>query len=146
MNHFKSVFVLLFLTVAAPAMAQSDSTSVVKEIVSDTIAEKEYYLSDELDKQPEFPGGEPGLMQHIKKNLKYPSRAASRGIQGVAEVSFFVEKDGSLTNIGPNNGCDYYLMKEAIRVVKLMPKWTPGEKNGSPVRVKYILPCTFRFQ
>jgi len=99
-----------------------------------------------VEQQPEFPGGEAALMQFIKKNLKYPAFAAENGIQGRVTLSFTVEKDGSIANIEVMRSPAEELSKEAIRVVSSMPKWKPGKQRGKPVRVKYVLPVTFRLQ
>ena len=99
-----------------------------------------------VEQQPEFPGGEAALMQFIKKNLKYPAFAAENGIQGRVALSFVVEKDGSVTDIQEMRSPSEDLTKEAKRVVSAMPKWKPGKQRGKPVRVKYVLPVTFRLQ
>lgn len=99
-----------------------------------------------VEQQPEFPGGEAALMAFIKKNLKYPAFAAENGIQGRVTLSFVVEKDGSVTDIQEMRSPSEDLTKEAKRVVSSMPKWKPGKQRGKPVRVKYVLPVTFRLQ
>ena len=99
-----------------------------------------------VEQQPEFPGGEKALMEFIKKNLKYPAFAAENGIQGRVTLSFVVEKDGSVTDIQEMRSPSEDLTKEAKRVVSAMPKWKPGKQRGKPVRVKYVLPVTFRLQ
>ena len=99
-----------------------------------------------VEQQPQFPGGEAALNAFIKKNLKYPAFAAENGIQGRVTLSFTVEKDGSIANIEVMRSPADELSKEAIRVVSSMPKWTPGKQRGKPVRVKFVLPVTFRLQ
>ena len=99
-----------------------------------------------VEQNPEFPGGEAALMAYIKKNLRYPAFAAENGIQGRVTLSFTVEKDGSIANIEVMRTPAEELSKEAIRVVQTMPKWKPGKQRGKAVRVKYILPVTFRLQ
>jgi len=96
--------------------------------------------------QPEFPGGETALMNFIVSNLKYPQSAAKKGIQGRVVLSFIVEKDGSISTIKVMRSPDERLSLEAIRVVRKMPKWTPAKQEGKPVRVKYVLPVTFRLR
>lgn len=97
-----------------------------------------------VDVQPQFPGGESALMEFLKNNVKYPADCAEQKVQGRVVVSFTVEKDGSVTNVEDMRSPDPRLTKEAKRVVESMPKWTPGKQNGKPVRVKYVLPVTFR--
>jgi|SRR5688572_19776285 len=93
---------------------------------------------------PEYPGGEEAMYSFIQKNVKYPSMAKETGIQGKVYVQFVIRKDGSVTNIevikGIGGGCD----EEAIRVVKLFPKWKPGEQGGKPVDVRMRLPFSFK--
>ena len=99
-----------------------------------------------VTQQPVFPSGEKALMDFIKKNQKYPASALEKGIQGRVTLCFIVEKDGSITNIEVMRSPAEALSEEAIRLVKMMPKWEPGELKGEKVRVKYVLPVTFRLQ
>lgn len=96
--------------------------------------------------EPEFPGGTVALMEFIKKNLCYPASAAENCIQGRVILSFVVEKDGSITDIQEMRSPSEVLTEEAIRIVKLMPKWKPARQRGQNVRVKYMLPITFRLE
>ena len=97
-----------------------------------------------VEEMPSFPGGEPALMAFIKSNLRYPTSCAEKGIQGRVTLSFIIEKDGSVADIEIMRSPDERLSAEAIRVVQSMPKWTPGKQRGQVVRVKYVLPVTFR--
>lgn len=99
-----------------------------------------------VEQQPSFPGGEGALYTWLASNITYPAVAAEEGVQGRVIVSFIVEKDGSISSSRVVRGKHPALDKEALRVVKKMPKWTPGKVNGSPVRVSYNLPVTFRLQ
>jgi len=93
-----------------------------------------------VEKQPEFPGGIEKMMQFISTNFQYPSIDMENGIEGRVYVSFVVEKDGSISTIKVLRGVSKTIDEEAIRVIKKMPNWTPGEQAGKTVRVKYILP------
>ena len=95
--------------------------------------------------RPEYPGGEQALMEYIQKNLKYPSAAKKKRKQGRVIVQFVVDTDGSVINPVIINSVDPDLDKEALRLVKSMPKWKPGMQRGTPVRVKYTLPVNFRY-
>ncbi|MBQ6208868.1 MAG: M56 family metallopeptidase [Prevotella sp.] len=128
---------------------------------------------DVCEQLPRFPGGEVEMMQFIAKNIKYPKEAIECGIQGRVKVQFVVEKDGSLTNLRvvessqdtseanmitvngfgndkerqdaeTHNAGVQALRDEALRVVKAMPRWTPGKQQGKVVRVKYTVPVTYR--
>ena len=105
-------------------------------------------MSDEIfqvvEAMPEFPGGTAELMKWLQKNIKYPSIAAENGVQGRVIVQFVVNKDGAIVDPVVLLSVDPYLDKEAIRVVKSMPKWKPGEQRGKPVRVKFTLPVMFK--
>lgn len=106
--------------------------------------EEEIFVA--VEKMPEFPGGMAELMKWLNKNLKYPAIAQENGIQGRVAVQFVVNKDGSIVDPQVVKSVDPYLDKEALRVVKAMPRWSPGEQRGKPVRVKYTLPVMFRLQ
>ena len=80
----------------------------------------------------------------ISNNMQYPAEAARNGVQGRVTVGFVVEKDGSLSNIRVMRGVDPSLDKEAVRLVKAMPKWNPGKENGEIVRVNHTLPVNFK--
>lgn len=90
---------------------------------------------------PTFPFGD--VSKWIAKNVKYPQIAAENNIQGKVFMNFVIEKDGSITDVKVLRGVDPALDKEAIRVIKSMPKWKPGKQRGKPVRVSFNLPITF---
>ena len=95
---------------------------------------------------PQYPGGPAALFSFLANNIKYPVVAEENGVQGRVIASFTVEKDGSLTDIKIVKSVAPSLDKEAQRVIRAMPRWIPGKVNGSPVRVKYTVPLTFRLQ
>lgn len=94
--------------------------------------------------EPQFPGGTMELMKFIAANMRYPKVCADNKIEGRVTLSFVIEKDGSVSNIEEMRSPDSRLTTEAIRVVSSMPKWIPGKQDGKAVRVKYMLPVTFR--
>lgn len=95
---------------------------------------------------PAFPGGQQAFNGFLKKNLKYPTIPQENGIEGRVIIQFVVDKDGTITNAEVVRGVHPQLDKEALRVVSLMPKWTPGMQNRKPVRVKYTMPVAFKLQ
>lgn len=99
-----------------------------------------------VEQMPMFPGGDAALMSYLANNIHYPTVAAENGVQGRVVVGFVVERDGSITDVRILRGVDPSLDREAMRVVKSMPRWTPGKQNGSAVRVKYQVPVAFRLQ
>ncbi len=99
---------------------------------------------DVVEVMPQFPGGQIAMLQYLMKNIKYPEQAMKEGIQGRVAVRFIVEKDGSISDVKPILSVHPLLNKEAVRVVKSMPKWSPGKHNGKPVRVRFNLPVMFK--
>lgn len=100
-----------------------------------------------VEQMPEFPGGQQGLFRFLCENVKYPVIAQESGIQGRVICEFVVNKDGSISDIKViRSGGDASLDKEAVRVIKAMPKWKPGMQRGKPVRVKYTVPVHFKLQ
>jgi len=99
-----------------------------------------------VESMPVYPGGEEELMKFLAKNIVYPTVAKEIGVSGSVYASFVVEKNGSISNVeilkGIGSGCD----EEVIRVVKLMPNWTPGVDKGKKVRVKYNIPVKFKLE
>ena len=120
----------------------------VNEKVVDEVPPKveETKIFDVVEQMPHFNGGDAALMEYLQKNIKYPVIAEENGIQGRVVTTFVVERDGSITDVKVIKSVDPSLDKEAVRVVKSMPKWVPGKQNGSAVRVKFTLPVTFRLQ
>ena len=101
---------------------------------------------DVVEQMPWFPGGEQELMNFLMKNIKYPKEATDKGTQGRVVVQFIVDKDGSVVEPTVVKSVSPELDQEALRVVKMMPKWHPGKQNGEVVRVKYFVPVSFRLQ
>lgn len=99
-----------------------------------------------VEQMPMYPGGDGALMGYLRDNIHYPTVAAENGVQGRVVVGFVVERDGSITDVKILRGVDPSLDREAMRVVKSMPRWNPGKQNGSAVRVKYQVPVSFRLQ
>jgi TonB family protein len=96
-----------------------------------------------VEVMPKYPGGNDAMYAFLGENIKYPEKAQKEGISGRVYVTFVVEKDGSVSNVEVLRGAEASLDKEALRVVKLMPKWEPGTQKGKPVRVQYNLPIKF---
>lgn len=108
--------------------------------------EEENKVFDIVEQEPMFPGGKTALMKYLSEHTKYPVVAQENGVQGRVTVQFVVEKDGSISDVHVLRGVDPSLDKEAVRVVKSMPRWTPGKQNGINVRVNYRVPVLFRLQ
>ncbi len=92
----------------------------------------------------EFPGGQKERLKFIEKNMEYPNAAYDKGIEGAVYVSFYVEEDGSLSNIEIIKGLEGGFNEEVVRLIKLMPKWKPAIRDGKPIRMKISYPMAFR--
>ena len=101
---------------------------------------------DVVEEMPQYPGGVGKLMEYVSMNVRYPKEAESKSIQGRVVTTFVIEKDGNIADAEVVKSVDPALDAEALRVVKAMPKWTPGKQDGKPIRVKYTMPITFALQ
>lgn len=114
---------------------QNEKESKSKEEQNESESNK-IFNGDDVDQQPSFPGGTNALNTFIVSNLKYSVFAQEKGIQGRVVVKFIVEKDGSISNVEVDRSVNPVLDNEAMRVVKAMPKWIPGQINGKAVKVE----------
>lgn len=134
------------LVVNAEVNDDTKNIEIVPVKVEQEEEEEEVEIFTVVENDPEFPGGTEALYKYLATNIKFPQLARDNNISGRVYVTFVVERDGSITgarvlrDIG--GGCG----AEAIRVVKAMPKWTPGKQRGKPVRVQYNLPVAFILQ
>ena len=114
---------------------------VFEEPVEEEVADEVFTI---VEQQPEYPGGMGAFYQYVQKKLKYPSQARRMGIEGKVFVQFVVDKSGKITEViavkGIGAGCD----QEAVRVIKSSPKWKAGKQRGKAVKVRMILPITFK--
>lgn len=127
---------------------QEDSVIKEEEIKPEEKVETEtddgfYTVVEEM---PAFPGGESGLMDYIYKNLRYPFAAANKKIENCVICTFIIDIHGTVTQVEVVQSAHPLLDKEALRVVKSLPKWRPAKQHGKPVRVKYTLPIVFRLK
>lgn len=99
-----------------------------------------------VEEMPKFPGGNTKMMKFIANNVKYPKEAEKNKIEGRSLVEFIIEKDGSISNVKTKVSTHPLLDKEAIRVIKAMPNWTPGTQKGKKVRVSFVIPIEFRLK
>lgn len=127
--------------------ANNVETLKTKGVVTDKKPKEENVkIFDIVEQMPEFPGGQPGLLRWITDNIKYPTIAEENGIQGVVVCTFVIERDGSTTDVQVARSIDPSLDKEAVRVLKKMPRWKAGKHKGQTVRVKYTVPVTFKLR
>ena len=119
---------------------------VKEEVIAAPVVEDEPVSIAMVEQKPEFPGGEQALYKWLSDNIHYPTIAAEEGVSGRVIVEFVVSKTGAIENVRVLRGRHQALDKEAVRVVKAMPKWNPGRNNGQAVKVTYTLPVTFKLQ
>lgn len=128
----------------------TDDVTVVREIKNEVVVEEKKPEPEKIftavEESPKFPGGEKEMYNWLSRNIRYPEMAQQNNIQGRVTVQFVVEKDGSIGEVKVVRGKDPDLDKEAVRVVKSMPKFIPGKMNGQAVRVWYTLPINFKLQ
>ena len=116
----------------------------LKQIVTEAPVEEQVF--DMVEQKPQFPGGDVEMMSWLGKNINYPVIAQENGVQGVVVCQFVVGSDGSIRDVNVLRSLDPSCDKEAVRVIKSMPKWIPGRQNGKAVSVRYTLPVRFRLQ
>ena len=139
---------------ASPVQSSNSSSQQTQNVTSyptandklSTVSVESRKVFTVVEQMPSFPGGDAALMSYLANNIHYPTVAAENGVQGRVVVGFVVERDGSITDVRILRGVDPSLDREAMRMVKSMPRWTPGKQNGSAVRVKYQVPVAFRLQ
>ena len=130
----------------------TDDLNVVREHKEEIIVEekKPVVAKEEVftavEQMPQFPGGEGELLKYLGSHINYPPMAAENNIQGRVVVKFVVKKDGNVGEVIVLRGKDPDLDKEAVRVVKSLPKFIPGKMNGQPVAVWYTVPVNFKLQ
>ena len=144
---------------ARPAEMESEAEQKPEEILTETeleektledeeevvpFKEEEVKMMNEVDRLPEFPGGMAQLMKWLTKNLTYPEMAKARQISGRVVVSFIINSDGTVDDAKLLNTVDPMLDREALRVVKMMPKWNPGLSGGKACRTLVHMPVVFK--
>ena len=142
---------LLFVPLAVALLAMNSTAmraNVQKKVVKTTKVTKKTSATDKVyevcEQMPTFPGGDAALMKYLSENVKYPALAIKAQEQGRVVVSFTVEKDGAISDVKVARSVTPSLDAEAVRVVKAMPKWTPGKQGGQLVRVRYNVPVSFK--
>ena len=130
--------ILLLCCIFLPLLGFSQTIDTVPEIEN---IEEWYTFSDPM---PEFPGGANEMYKFIALNLEYPSSLIEKGIEGRVVTKFVVTKNGKLINIEAIGKANKEFSTEALRIIKKMPDWKPGEINGKAVNVSFILPIYFK--
>lgn len=127
----------------------TDDVTVVREHKEEIVVEEKHEpekVFTAVEQMPTFPGGDAELYKWVSSHIRYPAMAAENNIQGRVTVQFVVQKDGSIGEVKVIRGKDPDLDKEAVRVVKSLPKFIPGKMNGQAVNVWFTLPINFRLE
>lgn len=140
----RAFFVILAVLMSLPVMGQVRRVRSCNPIDKVQDAYIDVYEYDYVDVQPQFPGGERGLVNFINKTREYPYQAYQNGIEGRVLCSFIVNVDGTVSNITVLRGCNESLNREAVRVISEMPKWKAGKMGNKAVPVLCFLPIAFR--
>lgn len=141
-SFFKQMVALAIsaLGMCAPLAAQTDSTA------AEPSGEVKKEVFQFVEQMPEFPGGQEAMYKFISKNLVYPASARDLGKQGKVILRFKILDNGQIADVEAINNpkLGYGLEQEAIRVVRIMPDWSPGKQMGTPVNVYFTLPISFK--
>ena len=132
----------------------TEDRNVTRTLKEEVVVEKKVEAPKEVkeevfrsvEQMPQFPGGEAALMKYLQSHINYPPMAAENNVQGRVVVQFVVDKTGKVGEVKVVRSVDKDLDKEAVRVCKSLPKFTPGRQNGQAVSVWYTLPVTFKLQ
>ena len=127
-----------------PGYKAMHSTTASKQ--TDNITNEGDEAYDVVEVMPQFPGGPQALFQYLTKKIEQPIVTDGKGVQGRVIVTFIVERDGTTSNHKITKSVNPFLDEEALRLIKSMPRWSPGKQNGKAVRVKYTAPVSFRSQ
>ena len=146
MKFLRIATLLMLVAVVLPATAQTRRVGTVNPLSPRQQAPYEVvYEFDMVDVQPQFPGGERGLINYINNTREYPYHAYRNRIQGRVLCSFIVGVDGKVSHVELVRGAiDESLNREALRVISEMPRWSAGQVGGMTVPVRVILPVAFR--
>ena len=152
-NSFAGYKYLLFVPLVIALLAMNSTAmraNVQKKVVKTNKTTKKSGANDKVyvvvEQMPSFPGGDSALLKYLLANVKYPVSALKAQKQGRVMVRFTVEKDGAISNVKVARSVTPSLDAEAVRAIKSMPKWSPGKQGGEFVRVKYIVPVSFRLK
>ncbi|MBS1624021.1 MAG: energy transducer TonB [Bacteroidetes bacterium] len=123
---------------------KDDAPAVVEAPVIESKPIVEDKIFTVVEQMPSYPGGEGAMMKFIQEHINYPDMERENDIQGRVVVGFVVTEDGSLTDIQVKKGVSDGINREALRVVRMLPKFNPGKQQGKPVKVSYVLPIMFK--
>lgn len=140
----KSLETISAQTVVGNSDDGADASDLVVQKVAEPVKEE---IFESVQQMPSFPGGDAELYRFLGERMKYPEMAKQAGLQGKLFVEFVVNRQGEISEVkiikgSIGGGCE----EEAVRLIKLMPKWTPGKQNGASVSVRYRMPMVFQLK
>lgn len=139
-TNLKSIISTLVIAI----ICYSNLSFVTHSLKNNIVKQQADKIYTKVDKMPEYKGGDKELTKFIINNITYPESSKSKSIQGKVFISFIVNTDGTLSDYNVEKSVNKELDDEALRVIKLMPVWIPGNEKGKPVKVKMQLPIEFR--
>ena len=135
----------LFLALVLCSISLCAQETQPQPIAADSVEDEVIFIP--VDPMPEFPGGQKALFDYLRFNTHYPKQAYRKGIQGRVVCQFVVKNNGKISNVKVvRSAGNKSLDREAVRVIRSMPKWKPAMYQGKPVSVKYTVPVTFRLK
>jgi len=144
-GFYVKLLALMALSTACCGNALAQTCRVCNGINADGVRTYiEVYEYDYVPQKPTFPGGDQKLISFINKHREYPRQAYNAGVQGRVICSFVVNASGTVSNVSVLKGVEPSLNAEAVRLISMMPKWTPGRISGKAVPVRVIYPIPFR--
>ena len=145
-SQWKRLSALAVVPVIALALLAFANPGTTTKSIAPQANDSQSKIYSSVEQMPQFPGGEAALMKYLMTHIQYPVNAAKNNVQGRVIVQFVVEKTGEIGEVKVARSVDEELDAEAVRVVKELPKFTPGRQKGEPVRVWYTLPISFKLQ
>jgi periplasmic protein TonB len=139
----KSLLILFFSLFALSSLAQTEHPPAVPPQTTEVKPIKQPEIVDFPDVEAEFPGGPEAMKKWIRDNIVYPPESLKKKEEGKVFVSFVVREDGSIKDVSIERGATENLDREAIRAIKKMPNWIPGEMKGKQVATKVRIPIAF---
>lgn len=140
----RNSLLLLFAAMAFAAAFAQHSNVAKSSQQTDSVGDDKFIYCILIERMPMFPGGDRALMAYLRDSVAYPAKAKEEGIMGNVVVGFTVEADGTITEVRVLRSIDPLLDEEALRVVRSMPKWIPGQIAGKATRMKYQVLVKFR--
>ncbi len=132
---------LIFLLIAFSLLASAQDTVLTYRVFKPVTSEQIY---ETVGQMSDFPGGEVALIKFLQMNIEYPDYARENSIKGRVVVGFIVNQDGSISDVSIKKGVSKELNAEAVRVVKLLPRFKPVMQGGKAVKVQFMIPIEFK--